>query len=49
MPISPSHDILKKKKKGDKIMKKRILPIALIVAAVAVLWAYKGEESESVQ
>jgi hypothetical protein len=38
-----------KKEKGDKTMKKRILPIALIVAAVAVLWAYKGEESESVQ
>ena len=26
-------------------MKKRILPIVLIAAAVAVLWAYKGDES----
>ena len=24
-------------------MKKRILPIALIAAAVAILWAYEGE------
>lgn len=30
-------------------MKKRLLPIVLIAAAVAVLIAYKGEESESDQ
>jgi hypothetical protein len=30
-------------------MKKRILPIALIAAAVAILWAYEGEGSESAQ
>lgn len=48
MPVRRSRDILLKKE-GDKIMKKKVLPIALIVAAVAVLWAYKGEESESVQ
>lgn len=28
-------------------MKKRILPIMLIVAGIAAIWAYKGEESES--
>ena len=38
--------ILYKKEKGEKKMKKRILPIVLITAAVAVLLAYKGEESE---
>ncbi len=30
-------------------MKKRIIPIVLIAAAVAALWAYKGDESESAQ
>ena len=30
-------------------MKKRILPIVLIAAAVAVLSAYKGDESEPEQ
>ena len=30
-------------------MKKRILPIVLIAAAVAVLWADKGDESEPEQ
>lgn len=30
-------------------MKKKILPIMLIAAAVIALCAYKGDESESVQ
>lgn len=30
-------------------MRKRIIPILLILAAIAAMWAYKGEESESVQ
>ena len=30
-------------------MKKKILPWAIIAAAVAMLWAYEGEDSESAQ
>ena len=46
MRTQERRDILYKKEKGEKKMKKRILPIVLSTAAVAVLLAYKGEESE---
>ena len=46
MRTQERRDILYKKEKGKKKMKKRILPIVLITVAVAVLLAYKGEESE---